>query len=551
MQKRTILKIAAHKMLVLSLLALLHSTSIFAETETIYYKNASGITEATATVLEYDLIKKDALDDGIYYVTRNCTIDASTNSYITCSKITFVVADDASITVNKAFSLSEGGELSLTVGGEKSNFSGTGKILLKKGITANGDYLKGKINIWGGEITSNSIIGAGINDSNGKISITEGKVKFEGAGRCLSAYTVEINGANVSISSTGTSYVPDDEICGILAIDCDIQQGKVAIGTKDKPMSYAIYIGDVTGASGTLTISNNATVRMYTHNSVLMFGDGTNAKATVASNYTIDYGENSNSATTYTTSTSEETNLKSFNGVSLASYKYAKIYNSANEPTSYTAAAIRPMTINDTEKYYGTFYTDRNVKLPSGVKAYYAVKSENKNNVDLKEIEGSVITEGGYLLEAEESQSTITLNVTSESATTTPTKNLFKGDVETIIDNDGGYYYYILSGNKTTSASDKKVYGFYWNSTDGKSVKSNAFKAYLKVPEDCIELNSTKTTSARLNITLAGETTAISETVSETSLDNVIYDLQGRRLNGLPTKGLYIKNGKVYAAGKD
>ncbi|MBQ2001680.1 MAG: hypothetical protein II240_00070, partial [Bacteroidaceae bacterium] len=38
----------------------------------------------------------------------------------------------------------------------------------------------------------------------------------------------------------------------------------------------------------------------------------------------------------------------------------------------------------------------------------------------------------------------------------------------------------------------------------------------------------------------------VSEEITDRRTDNAIYDLMGRRLNGVPAKGIYIQNGKKY-----
>jgi hypothetical protein len=71
--------------------------------------------------------------------------------------------------------------------------------------------------------------------------------------------------------------------------------------------------------------------------------------------------------------------------------------------------------------------------------------------------------------------------------------------------------------------------------TVGGSIPAN--RAYLVVSNGA-------NAGARLSIVRDGESTSISE-VAKDATDDVWYDLNGRKLNGKPTKeGLYIQKGK-------
>jgi hypothetical protein len=78
--------------------------------------------------------------------------------------------------------------------------------------------------------------------------------------------------------------------------------------------------------------------------------------------------------------------------------------------------------------------------------------------------------------------------------------------------------------------------GFWWGAADGASFALAANKAYLAVPNGAL--------SAREFVWFNNETTGVKAIEnSQLTIDNSVYDLQGRRV-AKPTKGLYIVNGK-------
>ena len=70
--------------------------------------------------------------------------------------------------------------------------------------------------------------------------------------------------------------------------------------------------------------------------------------------------------------------------------------------------------------------------------------------------------------------------------------------------------------------------------------KMKAFRAYFTLSD---VLSDVSQAAARVHFLVEGETTGIKSVDSSKSIDNSIYDLQGRRVVK-PGKGLYIKNGR-------
>jgi hypothetical protein len=70
------------------------------------------------------------------------------------------------------------------------------------------------------------------------------------------------------------------------------------------------------------------------------------------------------------------------------------------------------------------------------------------------------------------------------------------------------------------------------------AIEIGANKAYLSIP-------ATVSNARALNIVFSDETTKIANTNLTNLTNGDWYDLNGRKLNGMPTKkGVYVKNGK-------
>lgn len=113
----------------------------------------------------------------------------------------------------------------------------------------------------------------------------------------------------------------------------------------------------------------------------------------------------------------------------------------------------------------------------------------------------------------------------------------------------------VLSGDADDVSANKFVRGTgaavakgtttnrYVLGVDGSSVafyQINATSATVSTSQAYLEIPAT---AARLTISLEDETTGLKTIDNELTIDNVVYDLQGRRV-AQPTKGLYIVNGK-------
>jgi hypothetical protein len=166
-----------------------------------------------------------------------------------------------------------------------------------------------------------------------------------------------------------------------------------------------------------------------------------------------------------------------------------------------------------TGQSYATYYsTTESLKLPQGIVAYVAT-GVSGSTVIVQPI--SYIPKNVAVL-LEKSSDEVEVNDDFDA-------NLLRGTTEqTAVSSIVGGTVYVL-------------YNGEFVKTVGGSIPAN--RAYLVVSNGA-------NTGARLSIVRDGESTSISE-VAKDATDDVWYDLNGRKLNGKPTKeGLYIQNGK-------
>lgn len=115
-----------------------------------------------------------------------------------------------------------------------------------------------------------------------------------------------------------------------------------------------------------------------------------------------------------------------------------------------------------------------------------------------------------------------------------PAKNLLHGslvDAETSADGDNLYY-------KLCFNDEQSAYGFFWGADQGAPFVSKAFKAFLALPRTQAEALQ------RDGFSLNGDATGIHNVITPTTdAPSAIYDLQGRRLQQAPSRGVYITTG--------
>ena len=178
--------------------------------------------------------------------------------------------------------------------------------------------------------------------------------------------------------------------------------------------------------------------------------------------------------------------------------------------------------VTQTAKRFWSFSCGVDVELPAGVTANI-VKANSDNQVTSEPIKENVVkANNGVLLEGEQG---VEYQITALPATS--------------VGND-------YAGNLLEPVVEKKHYGYgqgYYILKDGK---------FYAIANDAAEVPSCKAVlhiagaNARvIDLISFDETTGISGISGNTGISGAWYDLNGRKLQGMPTKkGLYIMNGK-------
>ena len=194
----------------------------------------------------------------------------------------------------------------------------------------------------------------------------------------------------------------------------------------------------------------------------------------------------------------------------------------------------------------GTFYANEAVTIPEGVTAYVANQTPVADieeadgtttyTITMTKIEDGIIpAKTGVVIRGE--MGTYNFTTTTSEGKTDTEGNLLKGyaggaDYEKVTVTEGDVHTnYVLNVKE-------KVVGFY---KKAESFKVYNHRAYLQVPTD--NASNTAASAPVLRIRYAGETTEIEGSELKAQGSQLIFDLQGRRVEN-PTKGIYIVNGK-------
>lgn len=196
-----------------------------------------------------------------------------------------------------------------------------------------------------------------------------------------------------------------------------------------------------------------------------------------------------------------------------------------NSIVIYDPVTSVPVTISAVD--YSTLASDYDLDfstLSSSVKAYKATVSGS--TITFTRVDQVPAGEGVLLKSVADLEANTVFNIpvtTGVTAWADDDNAFVRGTGAAVATSDGSNYNYVLS-------TKSGVVGFY--QANGETVPTN--KAYQQ----------STTNAARVALNFDGETTGIQNltpTLSEG--EGAVYDLQGRRV-ALPTKGLYIVNGK-------
>ena len=191
------------------------------------------------------------------------------------------------------------------------------------------------------------------------------------------------------------------------------------------------------------------------------------------------------------------------------------------------------------EAGYATLYLDYATEIPEGVEVYTA-KEVDGIWLKIAQVEDIIPANTAVIVKAPAGTYTFV-----QTATETPAidDNLLKGSAEDA--------YIDVPSNRTAfvlSMVDGEVGMYLAKLTDGRFL-NNANKAYLLLDNNKLGLSDeeldTSVGGAQLSLRFNfGDATSIDDLSTEPKLNNVVYDLYGRKLNSITTPGLYIVNGK-------
>lgn len=146
-------------------------------------------------------------------------------------------------------------------------------------------------------------------------------------------------------------------------------------------------------------------------------------------------------------------------------------------------------------------------------------------------IEGNVINAEGV----KQSPEDFTYYKIGEKNISAPEDNIMACVTEeskTIKGLEDGYYNFIIADGK------------YWSLRDEQTVTIPAHQSYMHIPVS--KVSSPKKVIMIFDDNTDNNTTTITTLQDDNNSHNTIYDLTGRKINGKPSCGLYIFNGKKY-----
>lgn len=388
-----------------------------------------------------------------------------------------------------------------------------------------------------------------VKDKAGRVFKTLRKIQF--VNDVITAYPDELNAAFVTLP-TFTPFTYTEPIKKEVEITCTVP----FIASSES--SYYYY--EVKVRNGWLYESNN-TPAMTTINAKTddyrwaFFGnpyDGYRIQNKATGNWlnagasAPEMGTDENAATAWTICTWVG-NPSSFMLKNPTASKYLNDYGGHGIQIAYwssgsqidvafvpTAATLVPITVDEQEGYWGTFYSSDNVALPTGVSAYRVTDiDDGTQKLTLTAVEGNVLRGGeGYIVYSASREPGIVMESTSTAPASFVGTNYLKGsDSEQEFAGEGSYY--ILSRKEVTEGVYN--YGFFWqNGTGGNSVINAAHKAFLLVPSSA----PAKSYNLSFNATNINNVENSADDINEPR-----FNLSGQRV-GKNYKGIIIINGK-------
>ena len=194
-------------------------------------------------------------------------------------------------------------------------------------------------------------------------------------------------------------------------------------------------------------------------------------------------------------------------------------------PTGWTVETTEAIPTTDVAanadgegNYWATFYNAAaGFTADANATVYTAKISDDKTKVELKKVTNKTIpTDNAVILKSSNAKVTMTYNAT---ATGTLADNDLQGSA-TAIETPASTYMLVKG--------DSGVGFYHWT-----TATIPARRAYLIIPA-----------ASRSFLSISeGEATAI-DAIMDTAGDDPLYDLTGRKANGKPQRGIYVRNGK-------
>lgn len=192
------------------------------------------------------------------------------------------------------------------------------------------------------------------------------------------------------------------------------------------------------------------------------------------------------------------------------------------------------MEITTSKDGYATFFDSQSAySLPQGLVAQTVSGVADGKLILTTLMDGIIPANTAVILSSEtEGSNTFTLTATDEAARYAGTNLLYGSDEPTWTTGPNNCYFYKLTYGATGSNLED-LFGWYWGAANGGAFQIEGHKAWLAVPM-----------SAGARYFVNNETDGIMAIDKVSTNNDVVFDMQGRRMGNTLTKGLYIKNGK-------
>ena len=200
---------------------------------------------------------------------------------------------------------------------------------------------------------------------------------------------------------------------------------------------------------------------------------------------------------------------------------------------------------------FATLYLPYAVKVPTDVESYVAEMPADGTGATVIELSDALSVVPAYtpviVYREEALAASVGDYVFSYDNKTAPDEvtvtNALVGKLqETYVEGKQNYQYYML----LTIDKNEAFYWIYKEYDENKNLYPGEDKTHIKCAANkaYMELPTSGNPAATYSFRFPG-TTAVDEVVTEAAEDGAIYDLQGRKLQAAPEKGVYIVNGKL------